>query len=119
MNPLPSERAKTLKTAFRACDVGALRGDNIDRYYVDLSRARSEIAIQNVKTRLKFLDAKESAAILFTGHRGCGKSTELPRIEREWQDSSRDERYRVIYLEANDEIDINDADFKDLYLVIV
>ncbi|MEM7773797.1 MAG: hypothetical protein AAF327_25245, partial [Cyanobacteria bacterium P01_A01_bin.37] len=119
MNPLPSERAKTLKTAFRACDVGALRGDNIDRYYVDLSRARSEIAIQNVKTRLEFLDAKESAAILFTGHRGCGKSTELRRIEREWQDPSRDERYRVIYLEANDEIDINDADFKDLYLVIV
>lgn len=119
MNSPQFERAKTLKTAFRACDVGALRGDNIDRYYVDLSKARSDIAIQNVKTRLEFLNAEESASILFTGHRGCGKSTELRRIEREWQDINRDERYRVIYLEANEEIDINDADYKDLYLVIV
>lgn len=52
--------------------------------------------------------------MLFTGHRGCGKSTELRRLQKEWQAT-----YRVIYLELDTELDINDAYYTDLYLVII
>jgi len=111
----PSQnRATTLKQAFQVCDLGALTGAAIDRYYVDLSAVRSAQSIASVSKRLDFLDPGQPAAILFTGHRGCGKSTELQRIKRRWE-----LEYEVIYIKATDELDINDADYKDIYLVIV
>ncbi|WP_027269286.1 AAA family ATPase [Leptolyngbya sp. PCC 6406] len=107
-------RAKTLKQAFRLCNLGALTGVALNRYRVDLSAVRNEAAIDSVSRELDFLDPGEPAAILFTGHRGCGKSTELRRLEQQWQLN-----YEVIYVRATDELDINDADYKDIYLVII
>lgn len=107
-------RAKTLKQAFRVCNLGALTGADLERYRVDLSAVRNEDAIASVSRELEFLDPGQPAAILFTGHRGCGKSTELRRLEQRWQLN-----YEVIYIRATDELDINDADYKDIYLVII
>jgi hypothetical protein len=42
-----AERATTLKQAFRVCNLGALTGTDLDRYYVDLSAVRSREAIDN------------------------------------------------------------------------
>ncbi|MBD2744309.1 AAA family ATPase [Coleofasciculus sp. FACHB-1120] len=114
MVSLPPNRATTLKAAFRACDVGSLVGADIERYYVDLSQVRNTEAIQSVNTRLDFLEAAEFCTILFTGHRGCGKSTELRRIQERLQSE-----YKVIYIEADAELDILDAEYTDLYLVII
>jgi energy-coupling factor transporter ATP-binding protein EcfA2 len=110
--PVP-DRAKTLKSAFQACDVGALGGETL-RYYVDLKPIRSMKAIAALRQRLDFLEPGQFASVLFTGHRGCGKSTELRRLQNQFE---RD--YRVIYLEADDVIDTNDADYTDLYLLIL
>jgi energy-coupling factor transporter ATP-binding protein EcfA2 len=109
-----SVRATTLKQAFRVCDLGALTGADLDRYYVDLSAVRSREAIDSVSAQIDFLEPGEPASILFTGHRGCGKSTELKRIQRRWE-----LEYEVIYIKATDELDINDTDYKDIYLVII
>jgi energy-coupling factor transporter ATP-binding protein EcfA2 len=108
------ERAKNLKEAFRACDLRPLMGEDMKRYYVDLSNVRKTKAIAGVSAKLSTLEAGEYTTILFTGHRGCGKSTELLRIQSDWQ-----EDYRVIYLEADAELDINDAEYTDLYLAII
>jgi energy-coupling factor transporter ATP-binding protein EcfA2 len=108
------DRATTLKQAFQKCNLGALTGADLDRYRADLSAVRNEAALDSVSKKLEFLEPGEPAAILFTGHRGCGKSTELRRLEQRWQ---RD--YEVIYVRATDELDINDADYKDIYLVII
>ena len=110
---IPEGKATTLKTAFQACDVGALRGA-AQRYYVDLSAIRSPASINSLKTRLDFLDPGQFEAVLFTGHRGCGKSTELLRLK-----AHLEQEYRVIYLETDDALDINDADYIDLYLVLI
>ena len=114
MTPPASDRATTLKTAFRACNVDPLTGDAIARYYVDLSAVRKTEAIEGVSKILEFQDPGEFTTILFTGHRGCGKSTELKRIQHQWEQD-----YRVIYLEADEETDINDADYTDLYLIVI
>jgi len=82
MTSLPPNRATTLKAAFRACDVGPLLGPDVERYYVDLSAVRNTEAIEGVSARLDFLEPAEFSSILFTGHRGCGKSTELRRIQQ-------------------------------------
>jgi hypothetical protein len=107
-------RAGTLKAAYRICSVEPLSGDDIERYYVDLGAVRRAEAIQGVNTILDFQDAGEFSTILFTGHRGCGKSTELKRIQHRWQQD-----FWVIYLEANEETDVNDADYTDLYLIVI
>jgi energy-coupling factor transporter ATP-binding protein EcfA2 len=107
-------RAKTLKEAFRRCDVNPLSGQGLERYYVDLAPVRKTEAIEGVNTVLDFQEPGEFCSILFTGHRGCGKSTELQRIRRQWEQD-----YRVIYLEANEETDINDAEYTDFYLIVI
>ncbi|HBL12850.1 MAG TPA: hypothetical protein DD379_15930 [Cyanobacteria bacterium UBA11162] len=106
--------ANTLKTAFQDCSVEPLEPEEMERYYVDLSAARKTSAIDSVSTILDFQDPADFCAILFTGHRGCGKSTELKRIQKLWK-----EDYRVIYLEVNEETDINDAQYTDLYLIVI
>jgi energy-coupling factor transporter ATP-binding protein EcfA2 len=105
--------ATTLKAAYRACDLSPLRGKEMERYYVDLSTVRNTKAVAQVDTILEFQEPEEFTTILFTGHRGCGKSTELRRLEEKWK-----EEYFIIYLEADREIDIQDARYTDLYLVL-
>jgi len=114
MTTHPMNRATTLKTAFRVCNVDPLEGEDIERYYVDLSAVRKTETIESVNIILEDQDAEEFTNILFTGHRGCGKSTELKRIQKQWE-----EDYRVIYLEVNEETDINDVNYKDLYLIVI
>jgi hypothetical protein len=107
-------RAKTLKEAFRSCNLGALTSDALDRYYVDLAAVRGGEAIEGINTVLDFLDPGETTSIFFAGHRGCGKSTELRRIQRHWEQD-----YRVIYLEVDEETDINSVNYTDLYLIVI
>ncbi|MCC3447732.1 MULTISPECIES: P-loop NTPase fold protein [unclassified Microcoleus] len=114
MTSLPPNRAKTLKEAYRACDVKPLAGDDIARYYVDLSAVRNTVAIENVSTDLDLQEPGEFNTILFTGHRGCGKSTELKRIQSRWENE-----YRVIYIEFDQELDVLDAEYTDLYLLVI
>ncbi len=110
----PTNRATTLKTAYQLCNVEPLEGDDLDRYYVNLSGVRKTTAIASVNTRLDFQEAEKYTTILFTGHRGCGKSTELKLIQKEWE-----KYYRVIYLEVNEETDINDVGYTDFYLIAI
>ena len=114
MTTLPINRATTLKTAYQLCNVEPLEGDDLDRYYVNLSGVRKTTAIASVNTRLDFQEAGKYTTILFTGHRGCGKSTELKRIQKEWEKD-----YHVIYLEVNEETDINDVGYTDFYLITI
>lgn len=110
---LPADRAKTLKEAFQSCDVGPLQGETL-RYYEPLKEVRNSESIQSVSTRLDFLDPGQFDSLLFTGHRGCGKSTELRKLKQRWE-----QEYRIIYLEADEQLDIHDAEYTDLYLVLI
>ncbi len=110
---LPTKRATDLATAYRISDVQPLSGDDLDRYYVDLGAARKNDAILNINSTLELQEAEQHSAILFTGHRGCGKSTELRLLQRKWQ-----EHFHVIYLESDKITDINDVQYTDLYLLI-
>ncbi|MGK7940637.1 MAG: ATP-binding protein [Crocosphaera sp.] len=114
MTPLSPTRATNLREAYRICNPEPLTGEDIDRYYVDLSSVRKTETIQNITTKLLFLEPAEFCTILFTGHRGCGKSTELRRLEKQVKSD-----YYIVYLEADVELDINDAEYTDLYLLII
>jgi energy-coupling factor transporter ATP-binding protein EcfA2 len=113
MSSLPTKPATDLRTAYRVCDVQPLEGDDLDRYYVQLGEARKSESMINVSVALDLQEAGEHSTILFTGHRGCGKSTELRLLQRNWQ-----KQYHVIYLETDEVTDINDVEYTDLYLLV-
>ncbi len=110
---LPPNRATDLVTAYKISDVQPLTGEDLDRYYVDLGDARKNNAILKINSTLELQEAEQHSTILFTGHRGCGKSTELRLLQRQWQQS-----FHVIYLESDKITDINDVQYTDLYLLI-
>jgi len=114
MTSLPANRAKTLKEGYRACDVKPLTGENMARYYVDLSAVGNTEAIEGVSRDWDIHEAGEFDTILFTGHRGCGKTTELKRIQSQCENA-----YRVIYREFDWERDVNDAEYTDIYFLFI
>jgi hypothetical protein len=113
MTSLPANRAKTLKEAYRACEVNPLTGENIARYCVDLAAVGNTEAIEGVSRDWDIHEAGEFDTILFTGHRGCRKSTELKRIQPQCENA-----YRVIDRECDWKRDVNDAEYTDIYLLL-
>lgn len=107
-------RAVTLGDAYNVCDPRPLEGDDVKKYYYDLSQVRNTEAINGVRFRLKSSKAEQNQTILFAGHRGGGKTTELRRLETELK-----QEYFIIYFSADEELDINDVSYTDLYLVII
>ncbi|MEO0845105.1 MAG: hypothetical protein AAFY50_01600 [Cyanobacteria bacterium J06648_1] len=81
---------------------------------MDLSSVRSTKTIQNITANLQVLDPGECCTLLFTGHRGCWKSTELRRLQKRLESE-----YYIICLEADVELDLNDVEYADLYLLII
>ncbi|MEY2914599.1 MAG: hypothetical protein RLZZ184_3908 [Cyanobacteriota bacterium] len=114
MNQSNFPRANTLKSAYNACTLEPLEPAEISKYYVDLSAVRKSSAVEGVSTILDFQESGDYTTILFTGHQGSGKSTELKKIQSQWE-----QNYHVIYLEVNQETDINDANYTDLYLIVI
>ena len=106
--------AKTLKDAFNACDpTQALPAG--DERYVDLALGRGEEGGVVARCRKRILLSSEPLVQLFAGHRGCGKSTELRRLQRELEGDG----YFVVYVEAESDIDLEDTEPTDVLLALI
>ncbi len=108
------ELAANLTDAYEICDVEPLQGKRLERFYLPLLEARNSEAITQVGQILQQQKPESFSTILFTGHRGCGKSTELRRIENKCRD-----QYLTVFLNVEDETDINDLDYVDIYLMVI
>lgn len=108
---MATSKARTLKEAYRACDIKPLKVSQQD-YYVPLTARRD--AVLGVHSMLEVLEPGEFRSILFTGHVGCGKTSELNRIADHWQDE-----YWVIPIQVENEVDTQDLEYTDLYLLII
>jgi ABC-type transport system involved in cytochrome bd biosynthesis fused ATPase/permease subunit len=77
------ETVKRLRDVSRAVELEPLKSG--DSRYVEMSKGRSTIDLGMMREALEDFDAQHGqfAKIAFTGHRGCGKSTELLRLENE------------------------------------
>jgi energy-coupling factor transporter ATP-binding protein EcfA2 len=109
-----TDLANNLIDAYDVCEVAPLQGKDLERFYLPLLDARNSEAIVQVEQILKQQKAEKFATILFTGHRGCGKSTELHRIEEKCK-----HEYLTVFLDAIEETDINDLEYIDLYLTVI
>ena len=84
------------------------------KYYIDFSSVRGARIIEQIERTITDLSPDEPTCQLFTGHIGCGKSTELLRLKYFLEEQN----FHVVYFEATEDIDIGNVDISDILLSI-
>ena len=105
-----------LRKAYNACD--PQRPAEVGQYY-DCSHARGQNPfVQRAVTCLEMED--HHARFLFTGHQGCGKSSELEALRARLADTPiAGSRYCPVVVRAGEYLDPYDTDTIDILLAIV
>ncbi|MCG5059501.1 MAG: AAA family ATPase [Limnoraphis sp. WC205] len=101
---------------FRACSPAyRLNMSNPEdrQYYIDFSAVRGSHVIKELRRSIT-LSADEPTCQLFTGHIGCGKSTELSCLQSELEQLG----FHVVYFESSQDLDMADVDISDILLAI-
>lgn len=100
----------------RACDPSktlVFKNPEDKKYYIDFASVRGSEIIEELKGNIvDFFD--EPTCALFTGHIGCGKSTELLRLKAELEDDG----FHVVYFVSSDDLEMADVDISDVLLAI-
>ncbi|MGH9798869.1 MAG: hypothetical protein ACRD82_00750 [Blastocatellia bacterium] len=105
----------SLDQTYRVCNPDKpLRADETD-YYVDLTDVRGIRNIAESITRRIRRSEDEYLKLLFTGHRGSGKSTELLQLQRRLMD----EGFFTIYLDVEEQLDLVEVTYIDILLALV
>jgi hypothetical protein len=84
------------------------------KYYIDFASVRGGDIIGKLKKKIAFFSPNDPTCVLFTGHIGCGKSTELLRLKKELED----EGFHVVYFESSEDLEMTDVDIGDVLLAI-
>ncbi|NEO98135.1 MAG: AAA family ATPase [Symploca sp. SIO2E9] len=106
-----------LPTFFKACNPAKtlVMGNPSDsQYYIDFSSVRGGKIIEALGRTITRLSPDEPTCQLFTGHIGCGKSTELFRLKAQLEL----EEFHVVYFESSQDLDMADVDVSDILLSI-
>ena len=107
-----------VKTFFQATNPGkALFKDNQEieeKYYIDFSSVRGGKIIEDLKDNIAMWSPDEPTCQLFTGHIGCGKSTELWLLKQQLEA----EGFHVVYFESDKDLEMGDLDVSDILLTI-
>ncbi len=106
------EKAETLAQIRKVCRPLPLSGRELESFFVETDCARDPN--QHTRQRIsETLEAIPDARILFYGHRGCGKSTELNKLLSEISG-----RFETVSFSVMDEMNLVSARAEDLILVI-
>jgi hypothetical protein len=102
---------------FGACNPSKtlIAGNPEDRsYYIDFSAVRGGKIVEALGRTITRISPNEPTCQLFTGHIGCGKSTELFRLKAQLEA----EKFHVVYFESSQDLDMADIDISDILLAI-
>ena len=84
------------------------------RYYIDFSSVRGGDTVSEIGRTIVRLSPNEPTTQLFTGHIGCGKSTELFRLKG----GLEQQNFHVVYFESDRDLEMADVDISDILLMI-
>ena len=84
------------------------------RYYIDFSSVRGGDIVSELGRTIVRLSPNEPTSQLFTGHIGCGKSTELFRLKG----GLEQQNFHVVYFESDRDLEMADVDISDILLMI-
>jgi hypothetical protein len=106
-----------LERFYQACNPSRpLMIENVDdrRYYIDFTSVRGGKIIEALLRTIAKISPNTPTCQLFTGHLGCGKSTELLRLKAELEA----ENFHVVYFESTHVLEMVDIDVTDILLAI-
>ncbi|NES76081.1 MULTISPECIES: ATP-binding protein [Okeania] len=107
-----------VKAFFQATNPGIpLFIDNVEidkKYYIDFSTVRGGKVIKKLKNTITLWSSDQPTCQLFTGHIGCGKSTELWQLKQQLET----EGFHVVYFESDKSLEMGDVDIGDIFLTI-
>ncbi|MCX7594405.1 MAG: ATP-binding protein, partial [Fischerella sp.] len=106
-----------LQRFYQACNPSKtlVMGDASDRqYYIDFSDVRGCKIVEELQRTIVRISPNDPTCQLFTGHIGCGKSTELQRLKAELEQAG----FHVVYFESSQDLDMADIDVSDILLSI-
>jgi DNA-dependent RNA polymerase auxiliary subunit epsilon len=117
------------KDAFRATEVtepefDILKEGHEEQLYVDFTPVRTRKFVDkmkfllgmNLKTNELDKDVASFRKIIFSGHRGCGKTIELQRFRDE---INHREAYLALYIDLTSETEIQRFEPEDLYIILI
>ncbi len=107
------KRATEIAAILRVARPTPLMGSDFDRFYIDADQARGKSSILYLRDYLSNL-ADVPQRILFTGHRGSGKTTELWRLSQFLHD-----RFWISRFSVKEELDPLDLTYVDLTFIII
>ncbi|MBG1267998.1 P-loop NTPase fold protein [Nostoc sp. WHI] len=106
-----------LERFYQACNPSRplIIGNASDRrYYIDFAAVRGGKIIEALQRTIARISPNAPTCQLFTGHLGCGKSTELLRLKAELEA----EQFHVVYFESTHVLEMADVDVTDILLAI-
>ena len=107
--------SETVKRVYQQFDPAPLPAGRTD-LYVDLDEVRGSMAlVHRLASRIR-LASKPTSQVL-AGHRGSGKSTELRRLQHDLETGTP--RVFVVYVDVDQDTDLNDIDFPEVLISIV
>lgn len=104
-----------LRDFFRACNPAKTlncKHDPDRKYYIDFSEVRGAEIVEELAKTISWADGPTCQ--LFSGHIGCGKSTELLRLKANLEDQG----FHVVYFESSQMLEMGDIDVSDILLAI-
>lgn len=105
---------------FKACNPNktlVLANDSDRRYYINFTRARSgkRAALSLIDELYRTITRSDDRSHqLFTGHIGCGKSTELRKLQNDLEQAG----FHVVYLDSSEDLVMTDVDISDILLAV-
>ncbi|MEE8430484.1 MAG: P-loop NTPase fold protein [Candidatus Desulfatibia sp.] len=106
------KKAKNISEVPSAFPPAPLKGEEFQEFYVPVDSERDACLsrIEELKKKLE----KDNVKILFAGHRGSGKSTELNRLIMESAETDFTVKFSV-----TEELDVNDINYIDLVMTMM
>jgi hypothetical protein len=108
------KKANTIDEVYNALLARPLRVEELDEFYCNTDAVRNEVS---ARFQLKLMLQRNAASgrnahYLFVGYRGCGKSTELNKLQKEL-----DGEYIILNYSVMQELDPQSIEYIELFIV--
>lgn len=107
-------RADSYEEMIRVFTPFPLDGENYQDFYVDTSPERSVKNASKSIVNCFHIKINPYMKVLFMGHKGCGKSTEIQNISQQLQDE-----YCIVNFSIANEIELQGIDYVDVIFIIM
>lgn len=113
---IPAKNRRDMKAA---CDLQfELQGKDLERLRVDLASVRGGRVLDQIEGEIRDARRQHYRTVLFSGHIGSGKTTELRWLTRELEAVKEGRSFHVIWVDALEYLDIHSVQLPEFLVAI-